>query len=120
MTTVIPVVANPLPLMVTTVPTGPLTGARPVSQRVQAAAGGAQEVIKGCCLDKTKFPGNIWSIGSKEHVYWSMTDQKTCEVQGNTCGDSDQLCGKDLFKFHIEIKTESGCEDAKNKWEETF
>jgi len=86
----------------------------------QAAAGGAQEVIKGCCLDKTKFPGNIWSIGSKEHVYWSMTDQKTCEVQGNTCGDSDQLCGKDLFKFHIEIKTESGCEDAKNKWEETF
>lgn len=86
----------------------------------KATEGGAAPVVKGCCLDKTKIPGSIWDIGSKEHVYWSLTDEKTCDTQGKTCGDDDQLCGSEHYKFFKDIKDEKGCEEAKNKWEETL
>lgn len=51
----------------------------------------------GCCIDEAKTSDSIWNIGSDlgltTHWLWSITDDKNCALQGNTCNESDAICG---------------------------
>lgn len=68
----------------------------------------------GCCLDEYESQG-VW-FGAGQLWIGSITDQKTCDVKGNTCED-DQICGSEHWKWVGGVTDEKKCAEmaeAKN------
>ena len=56
---------------------------------------GASKLPQGCCLNEAQTPGSWLDWGSKRHWLPSITDEKTCGEIGNTCDETDEICGSE-------------------------
>ena len=83
-------------------------GSAPTSATTDTGTGS-----KGCCLEKVQTPGGYWDWGNQASARWeaTVTTMAQCYILGNTCSETDSLCGSNYFQYIPDISSQAQCEE---------